>query len=364
MPRSGLSRTLAATALAALAIIRPDASWAAAVATAGLDTTVTRADTSGFRDLEGWAQEDHAAALRMFLATCDLARDGVTVSVCRRAKSLGDAGEESSRQFLEHNFQLRVQAAPGLLTAYFTPLYEARAQADDEFSAPLRPRPVDLPRRKLGDSQDHYADRQEIEARPAPDALAWMRPEDLFFLQIQGSGVLSFPGGTQLRAVFDGSNGAPFLGIAAPMRRAGLLADEDTSAERIRAWLSANRGPRADAVMQLNRRYVFFRLEPDDGVEPAGAAGLRLTPGHAVAVDPLSHPMGELLWLDATAATLNGAFPAYRRFAVALDTGGAIKGGARVDLYMGRGADAGLEAGRVRHKLRLYSLKPLEQPDP
>jgi membrane-bound lytic murein transglycosylase A len=249
-------------------------------------------------------------------------------------------------------------AEPGLLTAYFTPVYEARDHREGDFSAPLLSRPADLPRAGAGGSRI-YADRSEIEARASPGALAWLRPEDLFFLQIQGSGVLTFPDAPPRRAVFDGSNGAPFLGLAAPMRRLGLLPDQNTSAERIHAWLAANRGPRADALMRLDRRYVFFRLEADDGLEPSGAAGRRLVPGRAVAVDPASHAMGEVLWIDAAAPSLSGATPAYRRLAMALDTGGAIKGESRADLYLGRGPDAGLEAGRVRHILRLYRLSPV-----
>jgi membrane-bound lytic murein transglycosylase A len=110
--------------------------------------------------------------------------------------------------------------------------------------------------------------------------------------------------------------------------------------------------------MQLNPRYVFFSLAPDDGREPVGAAGVPLPAGRAIAVDPTRHAMGELFWLDAAAPTLAGAFPAYRRLALALDTGGAIKGPVRADLYMGLGPDAGAEAGRVRHVLRMYRLVP------
>jgi membrane-bound lytic murein transglycosylase A len=290
------------------------------------------------------------------------------VSVCRRVATVthNAPDETTARRFLERNFRPQLSATelfdgPGLLTAYFTPIYPARTQKEGDFTAPVRPRPSDLPRQGPGESF-RYADRADIEARPATDVLAWMRPEDLFFLQIQGSGVLTFPDGPPLRAVFDGSNGAPFQGIAAPMRRQGLLQDADTSADRIRAWLAANRGAQADAIMRLDRRYVFFRLEPDDGAEPAGAAGLRLIPGRALAVDPASHALGEVLWVDAAAPALSGAFPAYRRLAMALDTGGAIKGETRADLYMGRGPDAGAEAGRVRHVLRLFRLMPLAQP--
>jgi membrane-bound lytic murein transglycosylase A len=116
--------------------------------------------------------------------------------------------------------------------------------------------------------------------------------------------------------------------------------------------------------MNLDRRYVFFHLQLDDGGAPAGAAGVRLIPGRTLAVDPASHRMGEILWIDAASPTLPGAFASYRRVAVALDTGSAIKGDARADLYVGEGDAAGLEAGRVRHALRLYRLDPIGPPAP
>ena len=316
-----------------------------------------------FAGLPGWAQDDHAAAFAAFVAGCGAAHDPTLAQTCRQALAQGPLGEDGARAFLETHFRPERLAAPGLLTAYFTPLYEARHRREGDFTAPVRPRPADLPRSTSDLDAGHpYADRAEIDRRPTSDALAWMRPEDLLFLQIQGSGVLTFSDGAALRATFDGANGAPFVGLAAPMRRMGLLADGDTSAERIRAWLAENRGPRAQALIQLDPRYVFFRLEADDGGEPAGAAGLRLIPGRALAVDPAAHSMGEVLWLDASAPALAGAFPTYRRLAMALDTGGAIKGGARIDLYLGRGSSAGVEAGRVRHVLTLYRLRPVDPP--
>jgi membrane-bound lytic murein transglycosylase A len=321
------------------------------------------ANAEAFGALDGWADDDHALAFRAFVAGCGAAREPGLARVCQRATALGPLDEAAARRFLEANFRPYPLGEPGLLTAYFTPVYEARARPDGDFRAPVRPRPADLPRPDAA-GQVAYPDRGAIDRRPAPDALAWMRPEDLFFLQIQGSGVLTFPGGPAMRAVFDGSNGAPFLGLAAPMRQRGLLTDQDTSAERIRAWLADHRGAAADSLMRLNRRYVFFRLEPDDGSEPVGAAGKTLIPGRALAVDPDRHAMGEVLWLDAAAPVLAGAFPVYRRLALALDTGGAIKGESRADLYLGRGPDAGLEAGRVRHVLRLYRLSPIDPPSP
>ena len=193
---------------------------------------------------------------------------------------------------------------------------------------------------------------------PAGDAAAWMRPEDLFFMQIQGSGVLVTPDGRRMRAVFAGSNGRPFVGIARVMRKSGLIDDAHSSGDAIRAWLAAHRGPEADAVMDQNPRYVFFSLVPDDGRQPSGAAGVPLPPGRALAMDASRHGFGELYWIDAAAPALAGAFPTYRRMAAALDVGGAIKGEVRADLYTGVGDEAGREAGRVRHVLRLYRLRP------
>jgi membrane-bound lytic murein transglycosylase A len=321
-----------------------------------------QAPPNAFTGLEGWAQEDHVSALRAVSAACAVSsRDPAMARVCGRARMLTALDDGDARIFMETNFRPQPLGTDGLLTAYFTPVYEARLVREGEFTAPVRPRPVDLPPQSTG-SAARYPDRSLIERRPARDAVAWMRPEDLFFLQIQGSGVLEVPGFAPMRAVFDGSNGAPFLGLAAPMREAGLLADANTSADAIHAWLADHRGPEADAIMRLDRRYVFFRLQPDDGGEPAGAAGLKLIPGRALAVDPAEHAMGEVLWVDASAPSLSGAFPVYRRVAMALDTGGAIKGQARADLYLGRGAQAGMEAGRVRHVLRLYRLIPLDTP--
>ena len=310
-----------------------------------------------FADLAGWPDDDHAAALTAFEKGCAVTRDAALAGVCARALMLGPVNEGRARAFLEANFRPEAVAAPGLLTAYFSPVYEARPSPAGAFTAPVRPRPSDL-----AAGGGAYADRAAIEARPAAGALAWMRPEDLFFLQIQGSGVLVFPNGERARAIFDGTNGAPFVGIASAMRQAGLLADDDTSGDAIRGWLAANRGERARRIMALDPRYVFFRLGPDDGLEPAGAAGAPLIAGRSVAVDAALHPLGEMVWIDATAPALAGAFPSYRRLAVALDTGGAIKGEARADLYLGEGPAAGLEAGRVRHVLRLYRLAPLDRP--
>ena len=282
--------------------------------------------------------------------------------------------DAQARRFFETSFQAEIIPGAGLLTAYFAPEYPARVASDPVFSAPLRPRPADLvlvdpgpddptarrrSRLSLGGSLFPYPDRTAIELTPPVRALAWMRPEDLFFLQIQGSGGVVLPDGRRLKAVYDSDNGQPFRPIAPAMVRQGLLAPAHASGEAIRAWLAAHRGPPAQAVMDLNPRYVFFSLVPDDGRDPVGAAGVRLTPGRAVAVDPTFATYGELYWIDAISPVLAGAAPTYRRLVMALDTGSAIRGPVRADLYLGRGERAGLEAGRVRHTLLLVRLVPL-----
>jgi membrane-bound lytic murein transglycosylase A len=300
---------------------------------------------------------------------------------CSRARRAPPADDGDARSFLEANFRPEPIAGDGLLTAYFSPEYEARAAPEPPFTAPVgwRPSAMDVliagalaaepaptadpgpngpPLDTSQDTIDLAPGRAAIEALPAGDAPAWMRPEDLFFMQIQGSGVLVMPDGRRMKAVFAGSNGKPFVGLARVMRQAGLIDDAHSSGDAIRAWLAAHRGPEADAVMDQNPRYVFFRLKPDDGLQPAGAAGIPLPPGRALAMDASRHGFGELYWVDADAPALSGAFPSYRRVAAALDVGGAIRGEVRADLYMGVGDAAGREAGRVRHVLRLYRLRP------
>ena len=321
-----------------------------------------------FSDLPGWNEEDHAGAFESFRATCGAARDAAMGEICRRARSQPLLPRAEARAFFEANFRPEALLGEGILTAYYAPEYEARAKPDAEFSAPVRPKPADLVASGQGgrDAQQRgpdgqlgpYPDRTAIEAFPPGQALAWMRPEELFFLQVQGSGVITYPDGTRAKVLFSATNGRPFAGIANPMRDKGLLAANNTSGEAIRQWLADHRGPEAQAIMRLNPRYVFFTLAPDDGRPPVGSAGIPLPAGRAVAVDPSRHATGELFWIDGVAPLLNGAFPTYRRLVTALDVGGAIKGEVRADLYLGQGQRAGAEAGRVRHTLRMHRLVP------
>ncbi|HEY3696057.1 MltA domain-containing protein [Phenylobacterium sp.] len=329
--------------------------------------------------LPGWNDEDHASAYAAFVSGCGVAADPAMVEVCRRARAAPNLDRRGARRFFETNFHARRIEGEGVLTAYFVPEYPARDRPGGDFTGPVRGKPADLvmvdggvfdraragrpvAARRGGGRLQPYPDRSEIEASPVARPLAWMRPEELFLLQVQGSGVLDFPDGRRIRAAVAATNGRTFVAIANPMRERGLLAPDATGADTIRQWLAANRGPAADAIMRLNPRYVFFTLAPYDGSPPLGAAKVGLPAGHAVAVDPGAHQMGELLWVDASRPSLAGAKPVYQRLALALDVGGAIKGAVRSDLYLGQGDAAGAEAGRVRHVLRLYRLVPDTRP--
>ncbi len=324
----------------------------AVLALAGCATTPLSNVGSSVADLPGWAGEDHSAAFAAVRAACAALRAPPSPRFCEDVRAAGNPGEGGARAFLETHLRAEPEAGEGVLTAYFSPDYDARAQPGGDFSAPVRPRPADL--------GATTPSRGQIDSWPASDALAWMRPEDLFFLQIQGSGVLEFADGRRARASFAGSNGRPFVAVAGPMAARGLIAPAHMSAGAIHDWLAAHRGPDADAVIGLNPRYIFFRLAPDTGRDPVGAAGVPLIAGRSVAVDPADHPWGELLWIDADAPSLAGAPAVFRRLAVALDSGAAIKGEVRADLYLGQGAAAGEAAGRVRHRLRLWRLRPVE----
>lgn len=310
--------------------------------------------------LPGWNDEDHLAAFEAWAAGCTVARDTASRSQCDRAMQIKQTSKpvtpSMARAFFEGGFTVvaavTADGGPGLLTSYFAPEYVARRTPDAEFDMPVRPRPEGWTRGAVG------AVRAEIEAAPPTDALAWMRAEDLFFMQIQGSGYLTFEDGSTARAAYAADNGRPFTGIARPMAEQGLLPANGTSGEAIRAWLAAHRGPEARAVMALNPRYIFFAMDPDDGGQPNGAAGIPLTARRSIAVDPAHWRYGDLVWISADGGNLRGARASYQGLVMALDTGSAIRGPVRADFYMGRGAEAGEEAGAVRHPLRMWRLVP------
>lgn len=305
--------------------------------------------------LPGWDQEDHLSALKTYAQGCAVLRPASqTCQSARDISARANLSPSEARAFLEERFwatEVRNNdGSNGMLTAYFAPEYPARAYPDAEFDAPVLSRPANL---------GSVGDRAAIEAGSAQsEALAWMRAEDLFFLQIQGSGNLTFPDGRRMRAAYAADNGQRFVGIARPMAERGLLPQNGTSGDAIKGWLSRNRGPVAREVMNLNPRYIFFTLRPDDGREAVGAANIPLPARRSIAVDPSHWTYGETVWIEADGGNLMGARASYRGLVMALDTGSAIRGQVRADLYIGTGEAAGQEAGAVRHPLRMWRISP------
>jgi len=268
----------------------------------------------------------------------------------------------------------------GLFTGYFEPVYPASLYKTGEFSAPILLRPNDLVMVDLGRFRDElagtriagriedgklapYADHGEINAGALDNIaqpLAWMRPNDLFFLQIQGSGVLLFRGGRRLRVGYDGQNGHAYTAIGRDLVARGVMALENVSMQSIRDWLDAATPEEAQRTREGNASYVFFRQLtnlPSPSLGPLGAEGVQLTAERSLAVDRRYHALGAPVWVSIVPETADETKRLQRLF-IAQDTGGAIKGPVRGDIFAGSGPSAGEFAGVLRAKGEFFVLIP------
>ena len=322
-------------------------------------------------ELPGWAEDDLAAAVPPFLAGCR--PPAMPAALCAEARALPEGDNAAARAFFERRFTLRL-AGEGLMTGYYEPEMRGAATPSATYAVPLHTRPADLVevdlsqfatdlrgRRTAGRVRDGrlvpYDDRAAIEAGNGP-ALLWLAdPVDRFFLQIQGSGRVVLPDGGVRRVGFDGQNGRAYVPIGRILADQGEIPREQVSMQTIRAWLEAAGPARAQALMDQNPSYVFFREVParaDQG--PTGAQGVPLTPLRSIAVDRTEIPLGSPVWI-VTRHPLTGQ--AMRRLVMAQDTGGAIRGPARADLFWGWGDTAGHAAGPMKEPSTLYVLVPL-----
>ncbi|MDX2265037.1 MAG: MltA domain-containing protein [Hyphomicrobiales bacterium] len=326
----------------------------------------------GFDDLPGWGDDDHAAALRAFQTSLGV-YGGLDDGVRQIA---AETPPERARAFFETYFQpIAVNdGSPGLLTGYFEPRIAATRQPDATHAAPIYALPGDLelatPKdavatrdppltagRRRGDALEPYFTRAEIE----DGALAGRGLEigyaadavDLFIMHVQGGGVLDFADGPR-RATFAGKNGWPYTSIARVLIERGELTREAADMAGLLEWLRRD-AERASALMRENQSYIFFRLL-EDASGPVGSAGVALMRGRSLAADPRTHAPGALVWLDAPALSYDGA--PLRRLTVVHDTGSAIVGPARGDLFCGSGAEAGAVAGRMKHGCAFFALQP------
>ncbi len=297
------------------------------------------------------------------------------------------ADESAARRFFVDNFRpWRVvsDAADGaaFFTGYYEPVIDASLTPTPEFRAAVLARPRDLvsiapgegppgldPRlagaeKREDGSLDPYPDRAAIEARGG-EAVAWLADEvEVFFAQVQGSARLRLADGRKARLVYDGRNGQPYTSIGRLLIEAGEIPEREMSLERLKAWLRANGlkpGDRGRAIMQRNASYVFFCLaeDVDPTLGPIGGAGIALTPLRSIAVDRALWSYGLPFWIEANLPWESDDVSPFRRLMVAHDTGSAIVGPARADIFFGAGDAAGTRAGAIRHRGALVVLAPL-----
>ncbi len=260
-----------------------------------------------------------------------------------------------------------------LFTGYYAPLFPGSLAPSPEYPVPLYRRPPDLVTLDLGlfkkdlAGQDlnglwngktlvPYPTREEIDAggRLAGRGLeiAWVKsPADALFLQVQGSGRLRLPDGGTVSVLYDGRNGRAYTPVGRVLIREGLVPREKMSMQAIREYLTTHPGDAA-RVMYTDQSYVFFRLAHEP---PQGCTGAALTPGRSVAVDRRLFPMGALAWITSQKPAMapDGSIASWQpfsRFVLLQDTGGAIRGPGRLDVFWGSGDYAEAAAGHMKHE--------------
>ncbi len=263
------------------------------------------------------------------------------------------------RRWLEQRFEVAAIPQEALVTGYFEPVLAGLLRPVPPYTEPIYRLPTELAEGSLdgvSHTKQHWS-RAEI-AGGALDGrgleIAWADPVDVFFLHIQGSGLLSLSGRKSLRLAYAGSNGHPYHAIGSDLIAAGAIPRERLSMQSIKAWLRAH--PReATELMQQNPRYIFFAVSTGEG--PRGASGAALTAERSLAVDPAHLPYGLPVWLDVKPHP-DGNGQELQRLTVTQDTGKAIRGPARADFFWGTGAAAGELAGRMNASGRIYLLLP------
>ncbi|MER2193276.1 murein transglycosylase A [Methylobacterium brachiatum] len=349
-----------------------------------------------FEALPGFPGPDPAAALEAFRRVCaaptpptpqpaGVAGDPAALSAACAAAA--DIAPEAAEAFFRQRFDpFRVvrpgAERPGFLTGYFEPELEGALSQGPDFQTPVLARPADLVSLAPGETRPGldpalraarataegfapYPDRAAIEdgalgaqARP----ILWLRDAvDLLVLQVQGSGRVRLPDGRAVRVLYDGRNGQPYTAVAKLIVQEGHLPLEGLTLARWTTWLRAH-PETARRLIRANASYIFFRLAPveDPALGPPGAANAPLTPGRSLAVDGGLWRYGLPFWL---VGQLPGAAPGEAgRLVIAADTGSAIVGPARGDLFVGTGAQAGIAAGNLRDAVGFVVLLPKPAP--
>src|SRR5215470_1811860 len=362
-----------------------------------LQLSGTQLEPVKWSELAGWTADDHLAAFAAYEASCQALRkarraedrgqiSGALWNVCRNAIGLRPQDANTARAFFEKNFQpvriARLGELEGLLTGYFEPVVAGSRFPSPEFHVPLYRRPRDLlaagykpasvafpnkgvriGRRNENNELVPYHDRAAIEAGPLDGQkleICWLKdPLDLLMIQIEGSARVILEDGTPLRVSYDSHNGYRYSSIERVLVERNLIPRSEMSVQRIRDWMAAH-PDEAAKVRATNRSYVFFRVTglSNEG-ESVGAQGVPLTPGRSIAVDRV-HEYGTPFFIEANLPIESVKSSRFGRLMIAQDTGSALVGPARADLYWGAGDDAGRIAGRIRHPGRFAMLVPRE----
>jgi membrane-bound lytic murein transglycosylase A len=337
--------------------------------------------------LPRWGQDDHGAAFRAFLNSCRKSAIENTVTgmpPCGEALAMGsdpDAG--AARGFFESYFTPHClnesSTSPSFVTGYYEPELRGSRAWGGRFRIPVYGLPSDLVSvapdlyrasyndrvtgmRKNVDELVPYFTREEIEAGAiAGRGLELLYVEDmveLFYMQVQGSGLVHFEDGSRVRLTYAGKNGHPYTSIGKLLIERGEVPAEAMSMRAVKAWLHADR-KRGRALMVENKSYVFFRdLGAEEGRNgPLGAQGVPLTPERSLAVDPSVIPLGSPILVVADNLPNSGG-KHFVRLMIAQDVGSAIKGIGRGDIFWGTGEAAGAIAGRTRHLAWFFMLLP------
>ena len=330
-----------------------------------------------FAALNGWSDDDQAAAFKSFLKSCDAIRHATPrmlrrarpvyrglYKVCQRALAAGTLDREAAREFFEDNFKPVRIAPAGDTQGFFTGYYEAEFAGSrfpsDEFTVPLYRVPKKLVGRSKVFGQYNRAKIEDGVLAGKGLEICWIKdPIDAFFAQIQGSARVKLDTGKVLRLNYIASNGKPYYPIGRDLIKRGIIAREDMTMDRIRNWMEAN-PEEGKELRRKNRSYVFFTdtgLEAHDDIE--GAQGVPLTPLRSLAVDKRIHVYGTPIWIEAE-LPITSEVPdtPFNRLLIAQDTGSAIVGPARADIYFGHGNGVNHIAGRIKQHGRFVMLVP------
>jgi len=359
------------------AILLATAVTAAASAT-GVHLRHAQTEPVSFAALEGWKDDDQKAAFEAFLKSCGAILNGTRAmraarplygamfKVCERAVAAGDLDRDRARGFFEDNFRpVRVMPA-GQTQGFFTGYYETEVEGSrfpsNEYTVPIYSAPADAVKRHqskvFGD-----LDRTKIEDGALAGKeleICYVRsPIDAFFAQIQGSTRVKLDSGKLLRLNYVASNGLPYTPVGKFLIERGIVSREEMSMDKIRDFMEAN-PEEGQELRRKNRSFVFFQETPlNEKDECIGAQGIPLTPGRSLAVDKKIHVYGTPIWIDAE-FPIESERPEtkFRHLLVAQDTGSAIVGPARADIYFGHGEEISHIAGRIKQYGQFVMLVP------